>query len=306
MLLGSKLKDKAYLSADTRVTYSDGRTKDNIQKIEFLPKHNLIIAAAGGVTSAAAILKAIDNRIIDTNSLSEGLGNFLKEITHRKSFPANPLKDVAMIFHGLVDGEIYMKVVEIKRRIGQNITYDIIEHSIKNGQYVAVGGISGDKRIEIDDIPAETIKKLENSDVGYDDYALATDKIFETIKNNSNLHVGGKTISVKTFIDTNGNYKYVNIPGIRTIIYGPDEHQDVSMITRLEPSSGKFYLRDIRNDGRIITNMHNDEYPVRFQYDSCPKNSGSPDMYYVPFSEYDNKNMDLELKIDSLHWYESI
>jgi len=154
----------------------------------------------------------------------------------------------------------------------------------------------GDKRIEIGTIPKNSKEYINSPDITYDDYALATDIIFETVKNNGNISVGGKTISVKTFIDSNGNCKCVGIPGIKSIIHYPDEYQDVSMVTRFEESSNRFYLRDIRQEGRIISNIDYDgPYPIRLRYDSCPKGSGKPDMYYIPFSKYSDENMNIEL-----------
>lgn len=305
MLLGINLEDRAYLSADTRATYLSGKKEDNVQKIEFLPKHNLMIAAAGKVVIAKAILEAIDNGLTTVKSLPSEfqkiLDRFLEKTISQKLFPIDPLKngDMAMIFHETIRSKIYMTAIEVKFTIDQDISYQINERVVGNGQYIIVGGIIGNKKIEIANIPEDSKKYISNPNITYDDYALATDKIFETIQNNGNLRVGGKTISIKTFIDSTGNCKYIGIPGIKSIIHNPDEYQDVSTVTRFEESSNRFYLRDIRQEGMIISNIeYNGPYPIRLKYDSCPKGSGKPDMYYIPFSKYENKNMDLELALN--------
>lgn len=305
MLLGVNLENQAYLSADTRVTSLDGTQEDNVQKIEFLPKYNLIMVAAGKVAIAKAILEAIDNGTTTVKSLPVDFQNILdkslKKIISQKLFPIDPLKngDTAMIFQETIEGKIYMTAIEVKFTIDQNITYQINEHIIRSGQYIIVGGIMGNKKIEIADIPKDSKKCISNPNITYDDYLLATDKIFETVKNNGNIRVGGKTISIKTFIDSAGNCKCIGIPGIKSIIHRPDEYQDVSMVTRFEESSNRFYLRDIRQEGKIISNIeYNGPYPIRLRYDSCPKGLGRPDMYYIPFSKYENENMDLELALN--------
>lgn len=88
MLLGINLENRAYLSADTRISYPDDKKEDNIQKIEFLPKHNLIIAAAGKRGVAAAILKAIDNSFLTTkispDEFKKFLDQFLEKVLSQK------------------------------------------------------------------------------------------------------------------------------------------------------------------------------------------------------------------------------
>lgn len=161
--------------------------------------------------------------------------------------------------------------------------------------------IAGKEAENKTDEELEEIKNyINNTNITYNDYVLATDKILGTIKNNGNLFVGGKTISIKTFIDSRGNCKRTGIPGIKSIIHCPGEYQDVSTETRFDEFSNRFYLKDIRNEGMIISNIeyNNLSYPTGYKYDSCSKEFGKPDMYYIPFSKYENENMDLELTLN--------
>ncbi len=304
MLLGINLEDRAYLSADTRATFSSGEKEDNIQKIEFLPENDLIVAAAGKVGIAKAILEAIDTDLATPKSLSNDfqriLDKFLEKVKTQKYFSREPLGDVALIFHELVEKKISIRAVEVEFKIDQDISYQIKDYIVNKGQYIIVGGIKGNKRIKIADITEDLNKYISGPNITYDDYTLATSAIFETVKNNGNFKVGGKTISIKTFINPDGICEYIGIPGIKTIIHSPDEFQDVSMVTRFEESSNRFYLRDIRQEGKIISNIEEGgPYPIHIRYDSCPMGSGKPDMYYIPFSEYEDKNMDLELEYRS-------
>ena len=310
MLLGINLKDHAFLSADTRVTnLVSGEVEDNVQKIEFLPKHGLIIATAGRVSVASEIIEAITTGFIKipftTESFSKKfdkiLENFFKRETAKKVLPHNLLSPVIMIFHEYNGERIRMYALHIEFRIDTKISFNIRGYEVKNGEYIAVGAIGENQPIKIAYLPKDSLKYIDNKDykkTTYYDYTLATDMIFntakkiaKTIKLNPKTKlkhnpIGGKTISIKTFIDPDKSCKYIGIPGYKSIIDEDDQYQDVSMVTRLDLASNRFYLRDMRREGKIISNI---EYrgpgidPV-LRYDSCPKNIGREDMYYIGLS----------------------
>ncbi len=87
--------------------------------------------------------------------------------------------------------------------------------------------------------------------------------------------------------------KFTLSTSIKSIIHCPNEYQDVSTEARFDEFSNRFYLRDIRSEGKVISNIeyNNLSYPIGFKYDSCPKEFGKPDMYYIPFSKYENDEM---------------
>lgn len=310
MLLGINLKDHAFLSADTRVTdFVTGEVRDIVQKIEFLPKHGLIIATAGRISIASEILDAITNGFvkipITIESFSEKfdkvLNNFLKKETAKKVMPHNLLSPVIMVFHEYNGERIRMHALYVKFKIDRKITFSIYGYEVKNGQYIAVGAIGEDQPIKIAYLPKDSLRHIDSNNhrkTTYYDYTLATDMIFKTAKKIARIvklnpktklrhnPIGGKTISVKTFIDSDKNCKHIGIPGYKSIIDKDDQYQDVSTVTMLDISSNRFYLRDMRKEGKIITNV---EYkgpgidPV-LRYDSCPTSTGKEDKYYIGLS----------------------
>jgi len=323
MLLGVNLRDHAFLSADTRATdLATGKTNDNVQKIEFLPRHGLIIATAGRVSVASEIFNAINKGFVKipvtveslSKKLDKILDSFLERETVEKVMPHDLLGPVIMVFHEHNGDRIRMHALHVKFRIDTKITPDICEYEVKNGQYIAVGAIGANQPIKIADLPKDSLKYIDNNNykkITYYDYTLATDMIFETakeiarsIKLNSKTKlkhnpIGGKTISVKTFIDSDKSCKYVGIPGYKSIIDEDDQYQDVSTVTNLNTLSNRFYLRDMRKEGKIITNI---EYkgpgidPV-LRYDSCPTSLGEEDMYYIGlFESTIRRNMNLEFQ----------
>ena len=87
MLLGINLKDHAFLSADTRATdLVTGEISDNVQKIEFLSKHGLIIATAGRVSIASEILDAITTGFIKIPFTTESFSKKFDKILENFAF----------------------------------------------------------------------------------------------------------------------------------------------------------------------------------------------------------------------------
>lgn len=314
MLLGINFEDYAFLSADTRMTDSlTKKTKDNIQKIEFLPTHNLIIAAAGRARIAFEVIQAIYNGLIEipitkksiSKNIDKIIGDFVKKEVQKKIALLNPLeKGIALLVHQYYEGRINMRAIRLQFQMqGTKITPVISEYLIKKGQYATIGEIGRNAPIQISDLPRSSQKHLRQNDpqkITYQDYELATSMILKRAETSGSITIGGKTISIKTFIDSNGSLKYIAIHGLKSIIHKKGEYQDVSTATDFDPSSNRFYLRDIRNEGMIITNIDDTkpDFPPMLRYDSCPKDSGQPNIYYKKFSDHDvNQSMNLELEL---------
>lgn len=308
MLLGINLGDRAFLSADTRATNSVTKEKkDNIQKIEFLP--NLIIAAAGSARLATEILFAIRNSKIPLpisakifrENFNFIIGQILGKENSKKVSSSCPLKPAIIVFNAYDGKKIRMWAIYIRFIIGTRIEYQIREYFINEGEYVIAGAIGEGNPIKISKIPKSSTKFLSQADnlrPTFLDYEFVSNIILEKTKENSLFSVGGKILIVKTFVDSNNKFKYIGMRGRRSIIHKEDEYQDVSFITDFDLKSNRFFLRDSRNDGMIITHINNKEPGVMptSNYDSCPKNSGLPDKFYIEFSKYEfSANMDLEL-----------
>jgi hypothetical protein len=307
MLLGINLTDRAFLSADTRATAKDGCVKDDVQKIEILPKLGLIIATAGRVGIATEIFNAISIGFITTPITAKSvlskidgiLSNFLARETVKKIIPSSLLGPVIMLIHEYADKKIHMHAIHVKFKIGTKINSEIYEYEVRHGQYIKIGFIGEDSPIYVKDLPRNSLKYLNHNKITYYDYTLATDMIFETAKKTARIikydpeiwlkhnPIGGKTISIKTWIDSKKNCRYIGIPGYKSIIDEDEQYQDVSTVTMLDLSSNRFYLRDMRKEGMIISNI---EYkgpgtkPV-LRYDSCGTDYGRENIYYNGLSQ---------------------
>lgn len=311
MLSGIKLKDRSFLSADTRLCkkyYMDHQLKIKIetdyqQKIEII-SGNLIIAFAGWLNLATEIVKLLKEVRYQKLSFTDlrykleycklldlPIQNFIKRYKKSKIF-MNEYPNVIMIFTGNNDNRVDMFAVHIKISRIFNISpnIDIKYFDLKNNDLIIAGQINSKNR------PVEVITFQEQyfSDkpehTTWHDYVIATDKIFETALNGYKLKefrtIGGKTTTIKTYFDKKNNFRIEGLPGYKTVIYEKDSYQDVSCVSLMN-SSGRFYLRDIRKDGKIITNIDcskSQSNPI-MKYDSCGSCYGSEDIYYRLISD---------------------
>lgn len=312
MLLGIKLKDRSFLSADTRLTLEDEEAcadyrpnviTDYQQKIEII-SGNLIIAVAGYLNLATEIVKLLKDKKYQRLSfvnlryelenykiLDLPIQNFIKRYTKHKIIPKK-YPNTIIIFTGNNNDKVDMFAVYIK--IGRifdtppdvNIKY----FDLKDNNLIVAGQINSKER------PVEVISFQEQyfSDepkhTTWRDYVIATDKIFETAlngyKNKDFKTIGGKTTTIKNYFDKKNNFRIEGLPGYKTIIHEKNSYQDVSYVSLMD-NNGRFYLRDIRKDGRIISNIDcskSQSNPI-MRYDSCDPNCGSMDKYYRLISD---------------------
>lgn len=119
MIMGLNLSDRVYLSADTRVTYGNGKTVDNALKILPLldrathPKNNtIVVAIAGDIAFATFIYQKIYNAFNKEKSLSPDIRefykvsqSFLQEGLNEWIESGNAFEDgdIALIFSGVTD-----------------------------------------------------------------------------------------------------------------------------------------------------------------------------------------------------------
>lgn len=319
MLLGINLTNHTFISADTRATnLNDGSINDNFQKIEILPKHGLIIATAGRVNIASEIYNSIVEGLIKTpitcKSISGEIYNIIKEKEQSKQKISNSIfGPVSMLFSEYDGRKFNMYVLRLTFEINKDIIPIISKHEVKNGQYVEIGYlIDSDSPIRISNLSDDSLKYLNNKNyekISYYDYTLATDMIFKMAKKISsekdilknaklkNNPIGGKTITIMASISSENNFNYFCIPGFKTIIDYENQYQDVSTVTRLDLSSNRFYLRDLRKEGKIISNIEYKGYGTEpiLKYDSCRTDFSKEDIYYTGISQkIDGGNMYLE------------
>lgn len=316
MLLGIKLKDRSFLSADTRLCkkyYEDNQLKIKIetdyqQKIEII-SGNLIIAFAGWLNLATEIVKLLKEvqyqklnfvdlryKLENCKLLDLPIQNFIKRYKKSKIF-MNEYPNVIMVFAGNNNNRVDMFAVHItiSRIFDISPDIDIKYFDLKNNDLIIAGQINSKNR------PVEiiTFQKQYFSDkperTTWHDYVIATDKIFETALNGYKLKdfktIGGKTTTIKTYFDKKNNFKIEGLSGYKTIIHEKDLYQDVSCVSLMD-NNGRFYLRDIRKDGKIITNIDCSEsqFSPTMQYDSCDSCYGSEDIYYRLISDNEARN----------------
>lgn len=295
MILGINYEKFAYLSADTRVKFQNGKHKDDIQKIAFLPKKKIILAAAGNLRIAKGIVQHINENIyakpLNKADIKDLARKFLQSEEKSTIFSRFVPKKTAFLFHFFDGRKTRLHAFTVSFGKNEDGLYEpnITDFEIKKGEYVVI--VKDHKNgININKIPPNVEKYLDDSNyesITYYDYAIATDGIFQTSIQGKD-HIGGKTTTIKTHINPNGSCKYSGIRGLKSLIHRKDEFQDVSSASYFDLSKNCFYLRDLRNDGKIITNI---EYlglgtNPKMLYDSCPTDSGEPDKYYTPFTDY--------------------
>ena len=312
MIWGFNLEDVTYISGDTRVTRQYHAPLDNLQKIEIIKPLGIFVAAAGSVSVAAEFVAAIksgnisipifkEQLLVETESI---IKQYLRKIESHRVQPIDPLKPIILLFQYIIDSKVSMKAyhftfIENNRRITT-----INEYVVNNNEYIKIGSIGDKAPIHIDVIPSSSFNILHSplsSSIPFELYLEITNEIFEIAKANRVKTIGGKTTTLMSYKSGKDKYSYRGIRGYKSIIHAENDFQDVSMYTDLDIKSGIFYIRDMRKDGLIVTNIKNINGKYKFYFDSCPPDSGEDDVFYKLFSTFRSDSnislgiMDMEL-----------
>lgn len=310
MLLGFNLGDQAFLSADTRISKKGNPKRDDVQKIDVLADQGIIIAAAGSRGIAAYIVNTIKKGTIKLplskigflknidSIIDEYIENYISD---RGNLPNDILDYGVILLVQSYDGEKikmdYFKFEFIKN--GERVI--TIEHeAISNGFYIKAGAIGEENPIVINKIPEISVKLLKSWDTGeLESHLVVTNEIFKVALQNAQRigekKIGGKTVTLQVIIDR-GFLRYIPIRGFRSIIHSHKEYQDVSVITNYNPEIGRFFFRDMRSEGMIITNIDYSGDKPALRYDSCPREKGMRDIFLRCFSidgDFSKTNLEL-------------
>jgi len=287
MLLGYNFGDKAYITADTRATYPDGRYKDEFQKIEILKDRKLVLAFAGSANLASLIMSELARGIITFPSSPNLLFREVKPIIKR--YLASKWKDIIknshildaiFLFEDFSGKEITMGSYHISFYGFDIGKVKIRRQFVKSNEFVKIGAIYEPKPVKkapITDSPLLKSKTKIEVDA-LENYFSVTNEMFNLAKKlDKKGFIGGKTTTVITYKYGN-RFLFRGVKGLRSITHSDEEFQDVSDYTDLDNKSGNFYLRDIRNDGKIVSHIEKRGSNYIFHYDSCPLNSGKKDL----------------------------
>lgn len=211
MIMGINLSDRVYLSADTRVTYGDGRTADNALKI--LPlldravhsrNNTIVLAIAGDVSFATFIYQKLDSAFNKNKDLQPDIREFYKS---SQNFLEKALNewidrgevqggDVALIFSGVTNARnksiSIVKLKELLKVYEQKVTNDKGRNTDKmrelvksdpiwkmiNEKMQREAGMSVEENLALSETPtvpdyiANAISKESDSLEGYSDSML--------------------------------------------------------------------------------------------------------------------------------------
>jgi hypothetical protein len=135
MIIGLNLSDRVYLSADTRVTYGDGRTVDNALKI--LPlldravhsrNNTIVVAIAGDVAFATFLYLKLDLAFNKKKRLNPDIREFYKE---SKYFLEEVLKEWVSTGNACEDGDVALIFSGVTNLREKTISVDKLEEMVK-------------------------------------------------------------------------------------------------------------------------------------------------------------------------------
>lgn len=308
MILGFNLGDVSYISGDTRVTRQYDTFADNVQKIEIIKPKGIFIAAAGGASVASEFVSAIKSGRVSLPINKKRLKNeteliiesYLKKIDELKWQPIEPLKPIILLFQYIINGMVsmsayYFTFIENNMRVTR-----INEYIVNPNDYIKIGAIGEKAPVFVDVIPnssLETLRSPLSGQAPLELYLAVTNEIFKIAESSGVKCIGGKTTTLVTYKVDENKFNYRGIKGYKSIIHSENDYQDVSSYTDLDIDSGIFYIRDMRKEGRIVTNLVFENGEYKFYYDSCPPDFGEDDVYYTLFSRRFNigENMDPEI-----------
>lgn len=148
-------------------------------------------------------------------------------------------------------------------------------------------------------IPSSSLKTLRSplsGSIPFEVYLAVTNELFEIAKSSGVNSIGGKTTTLMSYKVDKNKYKYRGIRSYKSVIHSDNDYQDVSRYTDLDIDSGIFYIRDMRKDGRIVTNIECINGKYKFRYNSCSPDFGEDDFYYKIFSTFSvSSSMDQEI-----------
>lgn len=296
MLLGYNFGEVGYITADTRGTYPNGKSDDIYQKIEIIKSQQMIVAVAGNAFLGSKICTDLNKNKLQLQK--DQLNLYVKSQANKLSKIINgnlSRLSTILLVAKLVGRKIQLTAHFIKFNSSDN-KFEILIKNLKKNELVKVGDIGPTSPLEVAKIPQSISKILSEKSYisGIENYLAVTDELFYTAKNLRIASIGGKTMTLKLYIDSNKKFTFQAIRGYKSIIHEPEHFQDVSSYTDLDLVTGNFFLRDMRSEGKIVTHLIKEDGKYFFKYDSCGKEFGRKDFYYTRLIKI-NKNKALEL-----------
>jgi hypothetical protein len=234
----------------------------------------------------------------ETKSIIE---SYREKISSLPSAPKGPLKPTIILFQYVIDDVMFMAAYHFDFKIEySSIAGSINQYIVAAGNYIKIGAIREKSPVVVDVIPESSLNTLRiplSGTTPYETYLAVTEELLKIASQHDEIKIGGKTTTLLGYRVGKNDFKIASLKGHKPIMHPSDDNQweDVSRYTALDLRNGKFFIRDMRKEGKLVSDIVFKDGNYIMRYDTGGHAEADDDIYFRIFSDFSiDSNMDID------------